>query len=193
MEKPVHVKCYRCGSAAAHRFAYALFSEREAFLGVVYRGVCRQCLNDYIDRVKTAKRGRAEGLLWIAIFLPTGLLFAGLAAEPVFRAVGFGFIALALLLPVAARILQWREAAQAKRADDAENEAKYSELICREDAHRTNRHTKLVQLRPEYAQDSVCAERIGEENGVSAAIGETIRQIAGKAFAAMQSEPLPDA
>jgi hypothetical protein len=84
LEKPVLVKCHLCGATAQSAFAYALFSEREKYLGVIYRGVCKECLDQYIDRIKTARRGRAEGLIWLAMFLPAGVLLALLAQQAAF-------------------------------------------------------------------------------------------------------------
>lgn len=56
-------------------FAYARFSAREAFLGVIYRGVCRECLRAYIEEIQNDRHLRGE------------LLMADCAAAP-WRAVG---------------------------------------------------------------------------------------------------------
>ncbi|NLI54215.1 MAG: hypothetical protein GX417_07785 [Clostridiales bacterium] len=183
MEKPVLVKCHLCGATAQSAFAYALFSEREKYLGVIYRGVCKECLDQYIDRIKTARRGRAEGLIWLAMFLPAGVLLALLAQQAAFRASGYALVALAFLLLTGSRLQQLGEAKRARRAGDAENEAKYGEQICREDARHTSRRAKLIPLRPEYAEEGFSASRIGEENGISSAAAETVKTAASQVLA----------
>ena len=64
MEQFNHVKCHLCGSAADFAFAYARFDEREVFLGLIYRGVCKDCLRSYIEGIKQNRLPRGELWLW---------------------------------------------------------------------------------------------------------------------------------
>ena len=63
MEQQSPIKCHRCGNDANFAFAYARFNEREVFLGLIYRGVCRECLRGYIESIKLSRRAMRFGYL----------------------------------------------------------------------------------------------------------------------------------
>jgi hypothetical protein len=176
------VKCHLCGNAAKHTFAYARFDERDTLFGVIYRGVCGQCLAEYIEAVKKNRHVRRELFLWPLLFLPFGALLAALSKSTSGRVTGAFLLAVAVGVPILMRFWQRREAKRASMAGDAENEGKYSEQICREDAMRTSRQTKLLQLRPEYTTNAYSALRIAEETGVTPATAAQIKTLSEKAL-----------
>ena len=167
MEQATQIKCHRCGRAADYAFAYARFSEREAFLGVIFRGVCRDCLRDYVEQIKRNRQLRGELLLWPMVLLPFGALLAALSQSKIVQAIGFVLLGLAIIIPLLMRFCQRRESRVARRASEAENEARYSEQMCREDALNTSRQTKLIYLNPDYAAQSADLADIARETGVA--------------------------
>ena len=181
LEQPNQIKCHICGNAAAFAFAYARFNDREAFFGVIYRGVCRECLQQYIEAIKDDRRLRGELLLWPVVLLPVGALFAALSGSKIGQAVGFCLLGLAVIIPVITRLWQHRESRRARRASDAENEARYSEQMCREDALRTSRQTKLVYLSPKYAGAEAERSDIAKETGVTQDTAALIQKLATSA------------
>ena len=186
LEQPNQSKCHVCGSAADDTFAYARFSDREAFFGVIYRGVCRACLRAYIETIKKDRHLRGELLLWPALFLPIGALLAALSDSMASRIIGYGMLGLAVVMPVYMRLWQRREARRATLASDAENEQRYSEQMCLEDALRTGRQTKLIFLRPEYTQAGYDSARIARETGVAPATGVLLKKLAAAAYAGLR-------
>jgi len=188
LEQPTSIKCYRCGGAAKHAFAYARFSNREEFLGVTYRGVCRDCLGEHIETIKNDRHLRGEWILLPAVFLPIGALLAALSGSAAGQISGFCLLGLALILPVGMRLSQRREARRASHVSVAENEKRYSEQMCREDALRTSRQTKLIYLRPEYADTSYNFTQIARETGVEQATAARIQKIAAVSCAALQTK-----
>lgn len=190
MEQPIAVKCFLCGATVRYAYAYARLSDNEDFLGVIYRGVCGECLAEYIERVKVDRHVRADGWVWLLAILPVGGLLAALTDHIVWRMIGYGLILLAILLPLASRLLQRREAKRARIASDEENEIRYSARMCLEDALRTNRQIKLVPLHERYASPDYTPERISAETGVSRAMAERIASISATALARMQFSPV---
>ena len=167
LEQPNLVKCHKCGRTAEFAFAYARFSDREAFFGVIYRGVCRECLHAYIEGIKHDRHLRGELLLWPMVLLPFGALLAALSQSKIVQAIGFVLLGLAIIIPLLMRFCQRRESRVARRASEAENEARYSEQMCREDALNTSRQTKLIYLNPDYAAQSADLADIARETGVA--------------------------
>ncbi len=182
MDKPNQIKCHVCGKAADDTFAYARFNEREAFKGVIYRGVCRACLHAYIETIKKDRNLRGELLLWPAVFIPIGALLAAFSGSMVSRIIGYGLLGLAVVMPVYLRLWQRREAWRATLASDAENEQRYSEQMCREDALRTSSQTKLIFLRPEYKQTGYDSARIAQETGIAPTTGVLLKKLAAAAY-----------
>ncbi len=182
VEQSIQVKCYVCGRAAKHVFAYARFNTREEFLGVIYRGVCKSCLNDYIESIKEGVRDSEKGLVWLAVFLPTGALLTTFAKSASWQIAGYGLIALALVLPIAAYISFRREAVSAQNAGAEENEAKYCPKMCRDDALHTSHQTKLVSLKPQYIDEEYTPSRISEETGVTLQTAEMVKTLTQKAL-----------
>ncbi len=178
LEQPNQIKCHICNNAAAYAFAYARFNDREAFFGVIYRGVCHECLNKYIESIKNDRRLRGELLLWPAVLLPVGALFAALSDSRLGQAVGFCLLGSAIVIPAVMRLWQRRESRRVRRASEAENEARYSEQMCREDALKTSRQTKLIYLQPAYAEAGIERSHIAKETGVSLDTAELIQQLA---------------
>ncbi|HML69299.1 MAG TPA: hypothetical protein PKA81_13015 [Clostridia bacterium] len=178
MEQPLQIKCHLCGGAAEFSFAYARFSDREAFFGVIYRGVCRECLRAYIDGIKNDRHLRGELLLWPLVLLPIGALLAALSQSVVVQGIGFFVLGLAVAIPVCMRLWQRREAISACRASDSENEARYSERMCREDALNTSRQTKLIYLKPEYAAEDADLAWIARETGVAPGTAKLLQKLA---------------
>ncbi|MEA4869795.1 MAG: hypothetical protein VB062_04050 [Christensenella sp.] len=189
MEQPIAVKCFLCGGTANYAYAYARLSDSEAFLGVIYRGVCEKCLADYIERIKADRHVRADGWVWLAAVLPVGGLLAALATITAWQVIGFGLILLAILLPLGSRLAQRREAKRASAASDEENETRYSELMCLEDALRTNRQIKLVPLHARYCAEGFTAERFSGETGVSRPTAVFLQSITEAALSRIQSTP----
>jgi hypothetical protein len=187
LEQPILVKCHLCGDAAQYAFAYARFSERDVFLGVIYRGVCGECLREYIEKIKSDRHARGESWFWLVVFLPIGGLLAALADSTAWQIVGFCLILLAILLPLGSRIAQRREARRANTACDEENEAKYSEQMCREDAARTNRQMKLIPLRAQYLEERYSVAKISDETGVSAETAAFLKALTPKALGCIQN------
>ena len=181
LEQPNQIKCHLCGDAAEFAFAYARFSDREAFFGVIYRGVCRKCLGLYIENIKNDRHLRGELLLWPVVFLPFGALLAALSGNTVSRTIGYFLLSLAVVIPLVMRFFQWREARRARRASDAENISRFSERMCREDALHTSRQTKLIYLRPEYADAAFEPARIARETGVTRETAVLIQRLSVEA------------
>lgn len=175
MEQAYQVKCHLCGGAAEFAFAYARFSERDAYLGMIYRGVCRECLRTYIESIKQDRLARGEILLWPMILLPVGALFAPLSKTLAGEIAGYCLLCLAIVLPVGMRLIQHAEAKRVRRASEEENIRVYSELMCREDAQRTSKQTKLIYLKPVYAEAG--AAQIARETGVDLAAAERIAKL----------------
>ena len=178
LEQPTQVKCHLCGNAAEFAFAYARFSDREAFQGVILRGVCRSCLRVYIEAIKQDRAPRGELLLWPVVFLPIGALLAGFSRNPAGEILGYGFLGLAVVMPVLLRLRQRREAARARRATERENLQRYSEQMCREDALLTSRQTKLIYLCPAYAAPDATPAMIAREVGVTQETAALIQKLA---------------
>ena len=178
MEQPNLVRCHLCGNTAEFAFAYARFSAREAFLGVIYRGVCRECLHAYIEGIQNDRQLRGELLLWPMVLLPIGALLAALSRSEIVQAIGFLVLAMALVIPILMRFWQKRESIAARRASVAQNEARYSEQMCREDALNTSSQTKLIYLRPEYAAEDVDLIRIARETGVAPESAKLLHKLA---------------
>lgn len=177
LEQPNAIKCHLCGEAAQDAFAYARFSEREAFLGVIYRGVCRDCLRAYIETIKRDKHLRGEMMVWPMVLLPVGALLAALSKYKASQIVGYCMLGLAVVIPVLMRFWQRREARIASRASEEENMRRYSEQMCREDAQRTSRQTKLIYLNPAYANEGM-EEQIVKEAGVRSETAALIARLA---------------
>ncbi len=185
MEQPIQVKCHLCGGAAKYAFAYARFSDRETFFGVIYRGVCRECLNRYIENIKHDQHHHGERLLWPVVLLPFGALLAALSAHLVSRVIGYFLIFFAIILPVLMRDWQRREARRARLASEAENISRYSEIMCREDALQTSRQTKLIYLDPAYASKPYDTPRIARELLVTQECAAHIRELSAEALKRM--------
>jgi hypothetical protein len=181
LEQPKPIKCHLCGNDADFAFAYARFSEREAFFGVIYRGVCRDCLNAYIENIKSDRHLRGELLLWPAVFLPIGALLAALSQSMIGQITGFCLLGFAVVIPLLLRFWQRRESICASRASKPENELRYSEQMCREDALRTSHQTKLIFLSPEYAKTETDPAAISRETGVAPETAELIQKLAAAA------------
>lgn len=181
MEQPLQIKCFLCEDTAEYVFAYARFSERETFQGVIYRGVCPDCLRAYIETIKNDRRLRRDLLLWPAVFLPIGALLALLSRNWTGTAFGYAFLGLAIVIPILMRFWQRREAIRASRSGDQENFVRYSEQMCREDALQTSRQTKLIYLRPEYAGKGIDLNGITRETGVSHETAALIQKLSSSA------------
>ena len=181
MEQPLQIKCFLCDDNAEFVFAYARFSERETFQGVIYRGVCPDCLRAYIETIKKDKRLRGELLLWPVVFLPIGALLAAFSRNLMGSVFGYTFLGLAVIMPLLMRLWQRREAIRASRSSDQENFARFSEQMCREDALQTSRQMKLIYLRPEYAEAGVDAASISREIGVSNETAALVQKLSSAA------------
>lgn len=191
MEQSLQIKCFLCDDAAEFVFAYARFNEREMFQGVIYRGVCPDCLRAYIETIKKDRHLRGEMLLWPVVFLPIGALLAAFSRNWVGQLFGFGFLALAIVIPILMRFWQRREAIHASRASDQENFARYSEQMCREDALRTSRQTKLIYLKPEYAREGVSPREIAQETGVTHETAALLQRLSSAAQNLLRGQLLP--
>lgn len=181
MEQPNPIKCHRCGNDADFVFAYARFSAREAFLGVIYRGVCRECLHAYIEGIQNDRHLRGELLLWPIVLLPIGALLAALSQSEIVQAIGFALLGLAVVIPIFMRLWQKRESMIARRASETQNEARYSEPMCREDALNTSRQTKLIYLRPDYGAEDADLVKIARETGVAQETARRIQKLSAAA------------
>ena len=186
VEQPIAVKCFLCGSTARYAYAYARLNDRENFHGVIFRGVCEECLADYIDKVKADKHARTDGWIWLAAILPVGGLLAALAESVVWQWVGFGLILLAVLWPLGSRLTQRWEARRANNASEEENERRYSEQMCLEDAQRTNRQFRLIPLHERYRSAEYTIERISDEAGVSRVTAALLKPATETAFRRME-------
>ncbi len=181
LEQQSPIKCHQCGNDANFAFAYARFSAREAFLGVIYRGVCRECLRAYIEEVQNDRHLRGELLLWPIVLLPLGALLAALSQSEIVQSIGFFLLALAIVIPIFMRLLQKRESIAARRASEAQNEARYSEPMCREDALSTSRQTKLIYLCPEYGAEGADIAMIARDTGVALETARLIQKLSAAA------------
>ncbi len=178
MEQPLQIKCFLCDDTAEFVFAYARFSERETFQGVIYRGVCPDCLRAYIETIKKDRHLRGELLLWPVAF----------SRNVIGMAFGYAFLGIAFLMPLLMRLWQRREANRASRATDQENFARYSEQMCREDALRTSRQMKLIYLRPDYAEPHMSVKSIASEIGVSHDTAGLIQKLSAAAQNLLRGE-----
>jgi hypothetical protein len=115
------------------------------------------------------------------VFLPIGALLAALSKSAVGQAAGYCLLGVALAMPICMRIWQRRESRRTCLASVAENETRYCEQMCREDALRTSRQTKLVYLRQEYAEEEFPVARIAKEASVSLETAALLKKLAGKA------------
>ena len=181
MEQPSPIKCHRCGIDANFAFAYARFSAREAFLGVIYRGVCRECLHAYIEEIQNDRHLRGELLLWPIVLLPIGALLAALSQSEIVQSIGFGLLALAIVIPIFMRLWQKRESIAARRASEAQNEARFCEPMCREDALSTSRQTKLIYLCPKYGAQEADIAKIARDTGVTLETARLIQKLSAAA------------
>jgi len=188
LEQPLQIKCFLCDDTAEFVFAYARFSERETFQGVIYRGVCPDCLRAYIETIKKDRHLRGELLLWPVVFLPIGALLAAFSRNVIGMAFGYAFLGIAFLMPLLMRLWQRREANRASRATDQENFARYSEQMCREDALRTSRQMKLIYLRPDYAEPHMSIKSIASEIGVSHDTAGLIQKLSAAAQNLLRGE-----
>lgn len=188
MEQPVQVHCHLCGSAAKHIFVYARFNDKENFNGAIYRGICQACLQEHIDKIKRDKNFRPGMLLWSAVLLPIGTLLIFFGVTEPNRIGGIVMAALAFIIPIWIRLQQRREAIVARKASDAQNEAKYSAKLCLEDALRTSRQTTLIPLHAAYAGDQYETARIAKETGVSRETAALIKNLVAKAQASLYHE-----
>lgn len=186
MEHPSQIKCHICGEPAQDAYAYARFSERELLMGVIYRGVCHDCLRAYIENIKRDRHMRGELLVWPMVLLPVGALLAALSKYVASQIVGYALLGLAVAIPILMRFWQRREALRAKQASDEENMRRYSERMCREDAQLTSRQTKLIYLKPEYAAEGM-EQRVMHETSVHS---ETAAQIVKLSLAAQENRHL---
>lgn len=177
MEQLNHVKCHLCGGAADFAFAYARFDEREVFLGLIYRGVCKDCLRDYVETIKQNRLPRGELLLWPMLLLPVGALFAAFSKTLAGKIAGYCLLGLAFIIPAVLRLWQWLEAKRVRTASEEENFRIYSERMCREDAQRTSRQTKLIYLRPEYAEAGINPADIAREASVEEGTATLIKRL----------------
>lgn len=181
MEQSLQIKCFLCDDNAEFVFAYARFSERETFQGVIYRGVCPDCLRAYIETIKKDRHLRGDLLLWPAVFLPIGALLAAFSRNLMGMAFGYAFVGLAVIMPILMRFWQRRDAIRASCASDQENFARYSEPMCREDALRTSKQTKLIYLRPDYAAPGFDPADIAREIGVSNETAALVQKLSSAA------------
>ena len=193
MEQPIAVKCFLCGGTARYAYAYARLNDRENFHGVIFRGVCEECLADYIARVKADKHTHADGWIWLAAILPVGGLLAALAESVAWQWLGFGLILLAVFIPLGSRLTQHWEARRANAATAEENARRYSTQMCLEDAQRTNRQFRLIPLYERYRSAEYTVERISEEAAVSRVTAALLKPATGTAFLRMEQARERDA
>ena len=113
------------------------------------------------------------------ILLPVGALLAALSDSVTGRLTGFILLGLAAFVPIVLRLFQRREAMRVRRTSEQENFVRYSEQMCREDAQRTSRQTKLIYLRPEYAKAS--ASEIAREMSLDIQTAERIVKLSATA------------
>lgn len=186
MEQPIAVKCFLCGGTTRYAYAYARLNDRENFLGVIFRGICDECLADYIAKVKADKHARADDWIWLAAVIPVGGLLAALSENTAWQWVGLGLILLAVLMPLGSRLTQRWESRRANAASEEENERRYSELMCLEDAQRTNRQFRLIPLHERYCTAEYTIERISEEAGVSRVTAALLKPATETAFRRME-------
>lgn len=180
MERGGSAKCYKCGCEANRFYTFARLSDKEAFLGVVKRNVCDECLSRYIEEVKSGRKGRYEFLIWLPILLPFGLLLAALADNASWRIVGWILLIFGLLLPVMTYTAHRREMKRAREASFESNAERYGREMCVEDAMKTNRQAKLVVIKRDYAQDDYTVDRIAGDAGVTAQTAAAIKSVVGK-------------
>ncbi len=180
MGRGVSNKCYKCGTQAHHFFTFARLSDKEAFLGVISRNVCNECLSHYIDDIKNGKKGRYEFLIWLPVLLPFGLLLVTLAENITWRVIGWLMILFGLILPVTTYMAHRREMLRAQAASFEENAERYSRQMCIEDAMKTNGQSKLVEIKDDYALCDFTAERIAEDAGVTLQMATTIKSVVEK-------------
>lgn len=173
-------KCYKCGCEANRFFTFLRLSDKEAFLGVVKRNICNECLSRYIEDVKSGKKGRYEFLIWLPIMLPFGVLLATLSENTTWRIVGWAALALGLILPVMTHIAHRREITRARTSSFKENADRYAREMCREDALKTNAQSKLVEIKSDYASNDYTADLIAADAGVTPQMATTIKSIISK-------------
>ena len=124
---------------------------------------------------------RGELLLWPIVLLPLGALLAALSQSEIVQSIGFFLLALAIVIPIFMRLLQKRESIAARRASEAQNEARYSEPMCREDALSTSRQTKLIYLCPEYGAEGADIAMIARDTGVALETARLIQKLSAAA------------
>ncbi len=180
MGRGVSNKCYKCGCNAHHFFTFARLSDKEAFLGVINRNVCNDCLSHYIDDIKKGKKGKYEFLIWLPVLLPFGVLLATLSENVTLRVVGWIMILFGLILPVTTYMAHRHEMLRAQAASFEENAERYGRRMCIEDAMKTNGQSKLVEVKSRYALSDYTAERIAEDAGVTLQTAMTIKSVIEK-------------
>ena len=181
MERINQIKCHLCGGAADFAFAYVRFNDREVFLGLISRGVCRDCLREYIEMIKQDRLLRGELQLWPMLLLPIGGLFTIFSKSLAGNIAGYSLLSLALIMPALLRFRQRGEAKRVRGASEEENFRIYSERMCREDAQRTSRQTKLIYLRPEYAGEGISPASIARDASVEEGTAALIMRLASAA------------
>jgi hypothetical protein len=156
---------------------FARLNDKDGFSGVVHRNVCNECLDQYINDVKTGKKGRYECLIWLPILLPFGMILVTLADNATWRIIGWIALCLGLILPVSTYAGHRREMRRARSASFEENAKRYCREMCREDVMKTNGQSKLVEIKREYASSDYTAERIAVDAGVTLQTATTIKSI----------------
>ncbi len=180
MERGGSAKCYKCGCVANHFFTFARLSDKEVFLGVVNRIVCDECLSRYIDDIKSGRKGRYEFLIWLPILLPFGMLLSALAENGSWRIVGWILLGFGLLLPAMTYAAHRREMKRARESSFEENADRYGREMCIEDAMKTNKQAKLVEIKRDYAQSGYTVERIAADAGITAHAAVVIKSVVDK-------------
>ena len=122
---------------------------------------------------------RGELLLWPTILLPIGALLAAFSKAQAVQFVGYALLGLACIIPAITRVWQRGEAKRVRQTTEEENFRTYSEQMCREDAQRTSRQTKLIYLKPEYAEAGMSPAAVARETSVEEGTAKLIIRLAG--------------
>ena len=122
----------------------------------------------------------AEEAEELMLLLPIGGLFAAFSKTLAGKIAGYCLLSLAFIVPAVLRFRQWVEAKRVRTASEEENFRVYSERMCREDAQRTSRQTKLIYLRPEYAEVGISPAEIARQASVEEGTAALIMRLIGE-------------
>ena len=168
-------RCFVCNAESKWVHLFARINQQGLLLGAVAYGVCGDCVQKRVEKVKQGKDGRFIFLLPLLVLCAVGIptmIYAGSTGARVF---GLLLILAGIGIATSVIVQQRKEVKAAREASDEENERTYSVKMCRERAAKSTSQDKLVELKLEYATEAYPIERIAKEAGVTTATATILK------------------